>query len=132
LTANWNFLWYKATPGNPASFNPAAGQELKDVSAATTITGPLLGIDIDKVDEPGEFETMGAGTYYAVATRKNTAAVAAGCPALPYRADVQDTHTNPVASLAILSNTSCLPGTDEGEIAITVTDNTPAVFGAHT
>lgn len=127
LNTKYSFLWYKANSATPGTFNSTPGQELDDF-AATDITGRTLGIDIDQVAEAGEYQAMSAGTYYVVATRTDNAAIGFGCTSLPYRVDINDIHQNPVPQLQALSNTSCLPGTDEGEIKITVSDNTNAVF----
>jgi len=123
LTSNYNFKWYKANPLTPGTFNSAPGQELQDGTLA-----PINNQSLINGVGAGQFATMGAGTYYVVATRRNSATVAAGCPALPYRVNVDDVHKNPVPELTVFSNTSCLPGTDEGEIKINVTDNTPSLF----
>jgi gliding motility-associated-like protein len=127
LNTKYTFLWYKANPATPGTFNSASGQELADF-ASTDITGRTLGTDIDQIAEPGEYQAMSAGTYYVIANRSDNSAIGFGCTSLPYRVDVQDIHQNPAPQLQALSNTSCLPGIDEGEIKISVSDNTNTVF----
>jgi gliding motility-associated-like protein len=124
LTLNYDFKWYKANPATPGTFNSAPGQELADTPGPTPINNQSLIAG----SGAGQYAAMGVGTYYVVATRKATAAVAAGCPAQPYRVDIKDVHQNPSPTLTALSNTSCLPGTDEGEIIINITDATNASF----
>ncbi len=128
LTTNYDFKWYKAAAATPGTFT--IGQELKDGPTATGAIINAQSLVTGSGASVGQYALMGAGTYYVVATRKSTAAVAANCPALPLRIDIKDVHQNPVPALTALSNTSCLslPGSDEGEITINITDATNPVF----
>ncbi len=127
INALYSFKWY-----NNATLT--GGTELKD-AAATLIPVRTLSNDGDQNGTTAatvDYPAMKAGTYYVVATRTAAAVVGVGCPSLPYRVDVKDVHLNPAAQLTPFSNTSCLPGTDEGEIKIKVTDATAAPFAAGT
>lgn len=127
----YDFQWY-----TNAALTP--GTELRDGpgGAGALITPRTLSNDADQdltFNEAGDYQAMQAGTYYVVATRRTTAPLAAGCPSLPFRVDVQDVHINPVPQLTALSNTSCLPaGPGEGEIIINVADATTAPFAGGT
>jgi hypothetical protein len=128
IDARYSFRWY-----NNAALT--AGTELEDANAPDDITHKVLGHDADGdfLPEEDDYGSMQAGTYYVVATRTNNALPGFGCPTLPFQVVVNDVHVNPVPSLAVLSNTSCLPaGPGEGQITITMTDNTPAPFSTNT
>lgn len=124
----YSFQWY-----NNAALT--GGTELQDAITPAPIVTRFLShdADADLAVEDGDYGAMVAGSYYVVATRTNPAQPAFGCPTLPYRVDVNDVHVNPIPSLTVLSNTSCLPaGPGEGQINITVADNSPAPFSANT
>ncbi|HJW31193.1 MAG TPA: hypothetical protein VJ508_18325, partial [Saprospiraceae bacterium] len=128
LQALYNFSWYTdptLTPGN----------ELNGV-ATTPITSQILSNDSDKdlvTGENGDYTGMIASTYYVTAKRSDNTKIGFGCTSLPYTVVVKDKHVNPVPSLTVLSNTSCLPaGPGEGEITIKVGDATTAPFNGGT
>jgi hypothetical protein len=125
LQSLYTFQWY-----NNAALT--AGTELNGV-ATSPIIAQTLSNDSDKDGitlENGDYAAMGAGTYYVVATRSDNTKIGFGCPSLPYRVDVNDVHKNPIPTLTVLSNTSCLslPGSDEGEIIVNIADNTSSFF----
>ncbi|MFZ5973066.1 MAG: gliding motility-associated C-terminal domain-containing protein [Bacteroidota bacterium] len=122
LTNVYDFEWFAATPGNPNTFvnTPLEDNANNPINEQSLVTGTGA----------GQYPTMGAGTYYVIATRRIGSGDAEGCPSLPVRIDVADEHKNPVVTLTPFSNTSCLPGTGEGQIEVTVTDATnPAAPG---
>jgi len=135
LINDFDFRWYRANAATPGTFDPA--QPLRDPVAFgndvinnAQLTGSLTAAD-------QEYQNIGAGTYYVIATRKTgplatLPVVGFGCSTTPLRVDLQDQHINPVVSLAPFSDTSCEPtGPFEGEININVTDAT-AVGGPFT
>ncbi|MEX1238676.1 MAG: hypothetical protein WEB30_03135, partial [Cyclobacteriaceae bacterium] len=125
LTGDFDFQWFRAAPATPGTFDPMA--PLED-NTATDINRELL--------EPGilagQYPTMGAGTYYVVATRiagATVPVVGLGCPTTPLRVDIENKRINPVITLSPFSNTSCSTTIFEGEIEVDVTDASPGVFG---
>jgi CHU_C Type IX secretion signal domain len=123
LTTVYDFEWFAADPTDP---NIMVNTQLVDfsntnINAQSLVTGG--GLD--------QYQTMGAGTYYARATRKIGSGQAEGCPSLPVRIDVGDEHQNPVVNLTPYSNTSCLPGSGEGQIEVEVTDATNPLAPAY-
>lgn len=116
LTNVYDFEWYPADPSNPNVFvnTPLEDGATTPINAQSLVTGTGA----------GQFPTMGVGTYYAKAVRKAGSGLAEGCPTFPARIDVKDEHKNPVVTLIPYSNTSCLPGSDEGQIEVQVTDAT--------
>lgn len=125
LQSLYNFSWFT----DPLL---TAGNELNGVGV-TPIIAQTLSNDSDKdgtTGEPGDYNSMDAVTYYVTATRNDPTKIGFGCPSLPYRVDVKDVHQNPVASLTVLSNTSCDPAAPgEGEIKINIaTDSTDPFF----
>ena len=126
----YSFQWYN----NGAL---TAGTELRENGGVTPliITRTLSNDDNQDqlVNQAGDYQAMTAGTYYVIATRSDATKIGFGCPSLPFQVTVNDVHKNPVPTLAVLSNTSCLPaGPGEGEISITVADATAAPFNGGT
>jgi gliding motility-associated-like protein len=123
LTSVYDFQWFAADPTNP---NVIVNTPLQDGVGPTNINAQSLITG----NGAGQFPTMGAGTYYVVATRRAGSGVATGCSTFPVRVDVDDVHKNPLIALRPFSNTSCLagPGTGEGIIEIRVTDPTPLTY----
>ncbi len=126
LTTAYDFQWFAADPGDP---NVIVNTPLQDGVGPTNINAQSLVTG----NGAGQFPTMGAGTYYVVATRRAGAGVATGCSSFPVRVDIDDVHTNPLINLTPFSNTSCLvgPGTGEGIIEIRVSDTTPLSFNGN-
>ncbi|MEO5601613.1 MAG: hypothetical protein ABIR06_11870, partial [Cyclobacteriaceae bacterium] len=124
INNNFDFEWFRAPAGTPGTFNPASPltdplANGGDVIATKLLTGNLIPAD-------GEYETMGAGSYYVIATRKGGVAATApvvglGCETPPLRVDIQDQHVNPVVTLTPFSDTSCT-GPGEGSIEVDVAD----------
>ncbi len=109
----FDFNWFKTTSqpfGDPSALN----------DGVTTVTGELL----DKTGYP----SMGFGDYYVIAHRKLTATEAKGCDTPPFKVHVNDTHTNPSPTITAFPNTSCDPTVGEGELKISVADNTGGTF----
>ncbi len=95
---NFDFTWYKDSPGNP--------------SIATGVNNDLL----DIVD----FATIGVGTYYVKARRLNGINPGSGCESAPLRVEIEDVSVDPVVSLTPFFNTACDTGF-EGRINTTTT-----------
>jgi hypothetical protein len=68
--------------------------------------------------------TIGAGTYYVVATRDD-GVPGAGCSSAPFRTEIADKREFPVITLSPFSNTSCTADF-EGEIEVDVSDQSVA------
>ncbi len=67
-----------------------------------------------------DYATIGAGTYYVVATRDD-GTPGAGCKSAPFRVEIIDETRTPVITLTPFSNTSCTAAF-EGEIRVDIAD----------
>ena len=111
--ADFDFLWQRSASGfTQTTVGPAA-------TAKT--------LDMSNYNAAGFGVALGFDTYTVVA-RRRTGSPGAGCSSGPYQVIMQDDRIFPVATLTPFSNTSCSsnPLAQEGEITISVTDNTTA------
>ena len=123
LAANFTFSWFDANndaDGNPATFNPA-GPFILDASA-NPVSGIVLSEDPAEAGGAGlEYPTMGAGSYYVMATRLTGLTPGAGCSTAPVRVNIDFLPNYPVInSIQAFANTSCELGTTEGRIELSV------------
>jgi hypothetical protein len=90
---DYSFEWYR---------NDVNSSKLVD-NAAAIITNSVL----QPGNAAGQYPTMGAGTYYVIATKNPGMAPGSGCKTPPFRADIFDLHVDPVAQLSYTPNSSC-------------------------
>ncbi|WP_185113975.1 gliding motility-associated C-terminal domain-containing protein [Fulvivirga imtechensis] len=103
---NYSFEWFLDDPNSA----PLTDQFGAVISGAILEPGLLA----------GQYPSMGAGTYYIVATRNAANAPGSGCPSPPFRVDVLDVSTDPIPTLTFLPNTACDPALANGTVTATV------------
>jgi hypothetical protein len=124
-TAQYTYRWFLAPAGSPGTFDSNAPL-MDSQGTPVTISGSVLTAG----NNAGEFATMGAGTYYVIATRNSNVAQGAGCSTAPVRQDVQDVSINPVFALEPHKDTSC-EGVGEGSIQVFKVSDDPAFPAAN-
>jgi hypothetical protein len=99
-TANFEYTYYLDDP----------------TSAALAVPNTTVLLDVTALP------TIGAGSYYVVATRKDNTDPGSGCSSAPHRIDIDDTSEDPTVVLTPFTNTSCSTTIFEGGILVEVTD----------
>ncbi|HTH57763.1 MAG TPA: gliding motility-associated C-terminal domain-containing protein [Cyclobacteriaceae bacterium] len=114
LTNEFTYQWFNATPGNAGTFNSAT--PINDaVPTPITVVSLVAGNGVQ------QNQAMGTGTYYVIATRKNTNTIpGAGCSSNPIRVDVGDQRVFPTVSFSTVPSTACDNNFD-GQITVTAT-----------
>ena len=116
IAGNFEFRWFKNTPGSFTSGTPLAD------GSATVINTPslVIGNGAGQFNDPAP--TLGAGTYYVVARQMTgPGRFGANCESVPTRVEILDVSEDPVAALDPTTDTSC-DGPFEGSISVQVTD----------
>lgn len=116
LAADFEFRWFKNTPGSFSSGTP-----LTDGSA-TIVSGESLVIGTSAGEYPDAAPSLGAGTYYVVARQSSGPGKhGAGCETSPVRIEIHDESIDPVALLSPFDDTAC-SSPYEGSMIANVSD----------
>ena len=113
-TGNFDYAWYRTDP---------ASSPLED--GGIPVNSTLL--------NTANYTSIGAGTYYVVATRKPNIGPnnGSGCASAPLRVDIEDNSVNPTVVLTPMANTACDNGS-EGSIRVMVTHPGSALTPTYT
>ncbi|MBX7125340.1 MAG: gliding motility-associated C-terminal domain-containing protein [Cyclobacteriaceae bacterium] len=114
VATDYTYQWFRTSPTTAP---------LTDAALAT--------ITADNISA-ANYPTMGAGTYFVVATRKPSVAPGSGCATAPFRVDIKDLHTDPLIAFTFQPNSTCDPTIANGTALATATEVSGATGDTYT
>lgn len=106
------------SPGNTTDYT--YNWYLSSISTAPLEDGTSTVITASSISN-ANYPTMGAGTFFVVATKNATNAPGSGCATPPFRVNIQDISVKPTVALTNFANSSCST-TYNGGIQVKVSD----------
>ena len=105
---NYSYQWFRLSPSSPAL--------LDNFGTPINIGSLVPGV------APTQYPTMGAGTFFVVATKNASLSPGSGCPTPPFRIDIKDLHVDPTAQFLFTPNNSCDPANPNGTLLATASE----------
>ncbi|MBI1769517.1 MAG: gliding motility-associated C-terminal domain-containing protein [Bacteroidetes bacterium] len=102
--ANYSFAWFRSDPTTAALVDGSAVQ----------IAGSVL----QPGAAAGQYPTMGASTYFVVATKNAGLTPGSGCSTAPFEVEIKDIHVDPIVAGTPNSDVNCAGGLGAGSIIL--------------